>query len=213
VKASPEGGNQSPRLLYVVVLFLCTANVCRSPMAAALFSSVAADLDRPATDPAVAISAGLLEEGRPVLPEVVTVLSGYGLDLSGHRSRQMTATDVGEADLVLGMERRHGREAVLLVPSALGRTFTLKDLVRRGEKSGPRGRVETLDSWLETVGQGREKSSLIGRSADDDVADPLGGVLADYRATAAEIADLVERLARLLGPEPSGWGPDVPIAR
>jgi hypothetical protein len=52
--------------------------------------------------------------------------------------------------------------------------------------------------WLAAVGDGRERIDLVGRSPEDDVADPLGGDLAAYRATAAELADLVQRLARLL---------------
>jgi protein-tyrosine phosphatase len=154
----------------------------------------AGDLDGPLT----VASAGLLESGRPVAPEVVRVMTPYGIDLAAHHATRLSAAAVEGADLVLGMERRHGREAILLVPPAWSRTFTLKELVRRGQKTGPRLPGQPLEAWLDAVGEGREKSDLIGRSPEDEVADPLGGGLADYRATAAELADLTGQVARLL---------------
>ncbi len=148
-------------------------------------------------EPLTVLSAGLLDGGHPASPEVVTTLAPFGVDLAGHRSTRLTAAAVEGADLILTMERRHAREAVLLVPSAWARTFTLKELVRRAERVGPRdGRP--LGAWLAAVGDGRERTDLVGRSPEDDVADPVGGDMAAYRATATELADLVQRLARLL---------------
>jgi protein-tyrosine phosphatase len=167
-------------------------------MAAALLRLVAADVALDLGAPVTVSSAGLLDGGRPVSPEVVKVLAPFGIDLAGHRSTTLTAAAIEGADLILGMERRHGREAILLVPPAWPRTFTLKELVRRGEKVGPRPAGQPLAVWLAAVGDGRERIDLVGRSPEDDVADPLGGDLAAYRATAAELADLVQRLARLL---------------
>jgi protein-tyrosine-phosphatase len=172
-------------------------------MAAALLGLVVGDLD----EPVAVVSAGLLEGGHPVSTEVRTVLAPFGIDLSAHRSTTLTADAVDSAELILGMERRHGREAVVLVPAAWQSTFTLKELVRRGEKVGPRPPGEPLGAWLEAVGDGRERTDMIGRSPEDDVADPLGGDLSDYRATSAELADLVQRMARLLWPRAL----DVPI--
>jgi protein-tyrosine phosphatase len=156
-------------------------------------------LDAPfAEEKVTVLSAGLLDSGRPVTREVVATLAPYGVDMTSHRSTRLTPAAVEQADLIIGMERRHGREAVLLVPTALPRTFTLKELVRRGEQAGPRHPGQTLAAWLERVADGRERTDLVGRSAEDDVDDPLGGSLADYRATATEIADLILRMARLL---------------
>lgn len=191
----------------VVVLFVCTANICRSPMAAALLGLASGDgaaSDAPRGAPAgrrrplTITSAGLLEGGHPASPEVVTVMHSYGVDLSDHRSTRITAEAVGHADLILAMERRHAREAVLLDPSALSRTFTVKDFVRRAEKVGARPPGQPLGPWLWALGGDRDRTDLIGRAPEDEVADPLGGPLADYRATAGELADLVGRTAGLL---------------
>ena len=170
-------------------------------MAAALFRAVAG---RGGEDVSVS-SVGLLEGGHPASAEVVNALAPYGADLRHHCSTAIDRQAVRGADLVLGLERRHGREAVLLVPDAWTRTFTLKELVRRGEKVGPRPPGRPLGDWLAVVGEGRERRDLVGASPEDDVADPMGGGAAAYRATASALADLVQRLARLL------W-PDAPLA-
>jgi protein-tyrosine phosphatase len=166
-------------------------------MAAALFDAVVGDLDEPVS----VGSAGLLPGGAGAPPHVVTVMAAWGADVSAHRSRQLSAEAVGDADLILGMERRHAREAVLLVPSAFERTFTLKELLRRGDKTGPRADGLSLAAWLAAVNDGRQRRDLVGRSPDDEVADPLGGPVAAFRATAVELADAVHRLARLLWPD------------
>ena len=144
-------------------------------------------------------SAGLLDSGRRAPAEGVGVLGDMGLDTSGHRSRRITAQMVREADLVLCMAREHLREAVLLVPEAWPRSFTLKELVRRAEHVGSRAGDQPFDEWLAKLHAGRTRTGLLGSSADDDVADPIGGSWSVYKRTAAEIQDLVDRLVRL------GW--------
>ena len=68
------------------MLLLCTANVCRSVMAQAMLSARLA-----ARGVAVPVaSAGLLGEGRPPPPEVVSVMAARGIDVTGHRSRIVT---------------------------------------------------------------------------------------------------------------------------
>ncbi len=165
-------------------------------MAAAHLGLAAGDLDEP--DTVSVASAGLLEGGQPVPREVLLAMAPYGADLTAHRSATLTAPAVGAAGLVLGLERRHAREAILLLPDAWDRTFTLKELVRQGEKAGARRPGQPLAGWLAALAGDRERTDLVGRSPEDDVADPIGGSLADYRATAAEIADLVQRLVPLL---------------
>jgi protein-tyrosine phosphatase len=174
-------------------------------MAAALLG-VVLDGAAPAEllEPAAFSSAGLLEGGRSVTAHTLTVMDSFGVDLSGHRSTQLTTKAIEEADLILGMERRHGREVVLRHPSAFGRTFTLKDLVRRGEELGPRRPGQPVGLWLDALGQGRARSDLVGLSAEDEVADPVGGNLAAHRATATELSDLVQRMAKFLWPAAMG---------
>lgn len=143
------------------------------------------------------LDEGLLREGESPLPEAVAALAGYGLDISGHRSRRVTTADLSEADLVLGMTRAHVRHAVVIAPESWPRAFTLKELLRRGEVTGPRRPGEPLADWLARVHEGRERAALLGDSPADDVADPMGGPPQAYADTAALLDELMGRLAGL----------------
>jgi protein-tyrosine phosphatase len=145
-------------------------------------------------------SSGSLEGGRPAPPEVVKAMSSRGLDVSGHRSTMLTVEAVVRADLIIGMAREHVREVVLIDPGAWPRTFTLKELVRRGEQVGPRSPGQPAEEWLAKVHAGRDRCDLLGKSPLDDVADPVGGPRRAYDATAAELSSLIERLVDLM------WG-------
>src|SRR5579862_673039 len=153
------------------IVVLCTANVCRSPMAAALLARRLAVLGL--TVPVR--SAGMLRCGDPPHPEVVSVMASYGIEISSHSSRVARATDLARASLVLAMARDNLRYAVITEPGVWPRAFTRKELIRRGEQIGPRPPGEPLAEWLSRAHAGRERTSLLGDSAEDDVADPAGG--------------------------------------
>jgi len=170
-------------------------------MAAALFAARVDGL----TESIGVASAGILA-GQGSIPtsapdEVIEVMEPYGIDLRGHRSRPLTAELVESADLVIGMSKRHVQEAILLDPASWPRAFMLKELVRRADTVGPRHQGQTVDEWLDHVHEGRTRSGLVGRSTVDEVADSYGATLADYRATASELAQLDDRLVEDLWPD------------
>jgi protein-tyrosine phosphatase len=177
------------------ILVLCTANVCRSPMAAALLARRLGGLGVPVS------SAGMLGGGSPALPEVVSAMAAHGLDVSAHRSRAVQPADLAGAGLVLGMARENIRHAVVMAPQAWPRAFTLKELIRRAGGTGPRPPGEPLTSWLSRVHAGRDRMSLLGDAGEDDVADPAGGPPDGYPCTAAALDRLVQRLAELCWPD------------
>ena len=139
-------------------------------------------------------SAGVLREGQPAHPHGVDVLRGRGLDMTEHRSLGISPVLLTSADVVLGMAREHVREAVVMAPAVWPRTFTLKELVRRGEAAGPRRSDEELADWLARVHQGRKVADLSGSSPDDDIADPIGSPRPAYERLALELDDLVDRM-------------------
>ena len=145
-------------------------------------------------------SAGLLEGGQPASNHGVDVLSGRGIDLSAHRSQSMTAELLQVADLVVAMAREHVREAVVLVPAAFPKTFTLKELVRRGREIGPRQPGEPLDRWLARAHAGRSARDLMGHSREDDVEDPIGRPRTAYEHMVEELSGLTDELVWLV------WG-------
>jgi protein-tyrosine-phosphatase len=150
-------------------------------------------------------SAGMLADGDPPSPEAISVMAQYGIEIASHRSQVARAPDLGRADLVVAMARDNLRYAVITEPGAWPRAFTLKELVRRGAQIGPRLPGESLCGWLSRAHAGRERSSLLGDSAEDDVADPMGGPLAAYTKTADLLDLLVTRLAEL------GWAHAGPL--
>jgi protein-tyrosine phosphatase len=172
---------------------LCTANVCRSVMAEALLAGHLAALGAPIL---VCSAATTDLDARPPA-EVVAVMAARGHDVAGHRSRAVGATDLAAAGLILGMTREHVRHAVVLLPAAWPRSFTLKELVRRGQQIGPRMPDEPLSGWLDRAGHGRDHRDLLGGSAEDDIADPYGGPMPGYESTAHLLDQLTDELADL----------------
>jgi len=148
----------------------------------------------------MALSAGLGPPGLASPAEVDEVMAARGFDITGHRSRTLTAPLVRSADLVIGMGLRHVQEAVLLDPPAWRRTFRLKELVRRGEYVGPRLPGQHLTAWIRAAQGDRTRAALVHVSPEEDVADPYGGPREGYEVTAAELDDLVARLSNLLWP-------------
>jgi protein-tyrosine phosphatase len=101
------------------VLFVCTGNLCRSPMAAAL-------LRHRLGDAVVADSVGLLApEGSPIDPRAETALAARGISAGPHAARRPTLADIEHADFVLAMEKRQIAALCALMPRARGRTFLL----------------------------------------------------------------------------------------
>ena len=179
------------------VLVVCSANQCRSPMGAALLRR---EVHHRNPEVVVASAGVLAHDGSPATAGTVQAARDFGIDLHGHRSQAATRDVIAGSDLVLGMERMHVREAVVLDPRAFARSFTLKEIVRRGEEHGHRQLGETQAEWLAAVHQGRRPNAMLGTSTDDDVADPTSDWSTDHEAMAAEVDDLVLRLVDLLWP-------------
>ena len=180
------------------VLVVCSANQCRSPMGAALLRR---ELQR--RDPEIVVaSAGVLaRDGSPATAGTVKAARDFGIDLHGHRSQAATRDVIADSDLVLAMERMHVREVVVLDRHAFGRSFTLKEIVRRGEAHGARRPGESQAQWLAAVHHGRRPNELLGSGTDDDVADPTSDWSVDHESMAEEVDDLMLRVVALLWPE------------
>lgn len=117
------------------VLFVCSGNTCRSPLAAALFRKALQPL--PGAGSVEVASAGLSAlDGEPASQHAREVAREWGVDLEGHRSRRASRELLAEAGLVLTMTAEHKRRVLELAPEAAGRVFTL------GEYAGRPGDVE-----------------------------------------------------------------------
>jgi len=119
------------RLLRTTVLFVCSGNTCRSPMAEAIAKQVIAkklnahesDLEKRGIS---VLSAGTFAmTGSRATPQGVEAVKEFGADLSGHRSKPLTVELIHQADVIYTMGRAHASTVASLVPSAADKTFTL----------------------------------------------------------------------------------------
>ncbi len=173
------------------ILVVCTANVCRSPMAAHFLTAAAADAG---LEVEVA-SSGFLLGDQTASDEVLAVMGERGVDLSSHRSRLTTPAMVAEADVVLTMERRHARDLVLMAPGHSRRIHTVGgavDLLEAADTTG-KGPAEKLTS----IGEGRSTAALLG-VGEDEVADPYGRGRKENRSAASHLESLSARLINAL---------------
>lgn len=93
------------------IVFVCTGNTCRSPMAEGLFRVLA---EKYALRDVECTSCGLSAyTGMPVTDYAVEAAAAYGADISAHRSRPITEYLIREGDLFVCMTKRH---ADLLAP-------------------------------------------------------------------------------------------------
>src|SRR3989441_4155468 len=113
------------------ILFVCTGNICRSPMAEGLFRHAV----KGRNDFRV-VSAGVgAVEGVPPSDHAVRALKELGIDISRQRSRMLTADLVQQADYIFGMTHSHVDAITMLYPQAAEKTFLLREF------------DETLDSY------------------------------------------------------------------
>jgi protein-tyrosine phosphatase len=86
------------------ILFVCTANVCRSPMAEAIFNALAEESGLLWRAESTGVAALV---GEDITPNARAALDEVGIYANEHRARQVSEAMLEEADLVLAMGPRH----------------------------------------------------------------------------------------------------------
>ena len=116
------------------VLFICTGNVCRSPMAEGLLRHMAGDRVKVA-------SAGLgAGHGQPPSAHAIEVLGKEGIDIADIRSQPVSAHLLQQADYIFTMTRDHLDMLLLLFPEMASKTRLL-----RFEEAAKGGRADVTD--------------------------------------------------------------------
>lgn len=197
------------------ILFVCTGNTCRSPMAEALLKAASPDVE--------VQSAGVYAgNGEQANRNAILSLENRGIDLD-HQSQQINKRLLNWADLVLTMTTQHKQLLIVKFPNFQNKYFTLKEYVSEADKKiwdelkvlyanyeekrslfiqANQHKLDNviLDQQLaahlrEEVEQIRQ---LEGNLINYDITDPFGGDLQVYEAALGEIADQIDLLAEKL---------------
>jgi protein-tyrosine phosphatase len=179
------------------VLFVCTGNVCRSPMAELFFLACAA----PGAVEVGSAGLGALV-GDPIDTSAAIVLADVGLDPTRHRARQFTPELALAADLVLAAEREHRDGVIAAVPAAHRRVFTMKEFARLLPLAGG----GTPTEMIARAGALRGQAGAVP-AEEDNVRDGYRLDVPAVRAIAREIAQAVKDAADVLAPAPAAARP------
>ena len=109
------------------ILFICSANMCRSPMAEGLFNDI--QKKRGNSDTWQAESAGVWGlDGNPATSGAIQAMQRRGIDIRMHRARTVNKEMVEEADLILTMERNHKDGLRAAFPSSAKKVYMLTEM-------------------------------------------------------------------------------------
>ncbi|MCC6232467.1 MAG: ribose 5-phosphate isomerase B [Verrucomicrobiales bacterium] len=174
------------------ILFVCTGNICRSPMAEGLFRHLTARMGGRYRTASAGVGA---IDGMPASGHSVHALKQLGIDISKHRSRALTADLVRQADLIFGMTHGHAHAVMLMHPSAAEKTFVLREF------------DDTLDDYEKDIGDPIGGSFDVYLRCRDEIEQGIFSMLKHLqqqeRATASAVTP--ETMTLALGSDHAGF--------
>ncbi|MDU5079812.1 low molecular weight protein arginine phosphatase [uncultured Tissierella sp.] len=115
----------------MIVLFVCTGNTCRSPMAEGILKSIAKEKKLSLEVKSAGIS---VFDGDNASRNSIEAMKKIGIDISKHKARQLHRDLVDEADLILTMSKPHKEIIISNFPSAKDKIFALLEYVYKIDK-------------------------------------------------------------------------------
>lgn len=178
------------------VLFVCTGNICRSPMGELLFPLFFHD-ETIVTDSAG--TQGLIDS--PIDPSSARLLEADGVDASAFRSKRLTPQLLDSSDLVLCFTARQKKQIAALSPRAAKRTFTVTDFANLCEVCQEQGMVlgDTVEARTASVMFNASMVRPLLRDGDD-IADPYRKEFAAFQLAHDQLGEAIARMAHVLEP-------------
>ena len=176
------------------ILFVCTGNVCRSPMAELLFHRYVPDSD------IVVSSAGTHGLSNYCIdPYGADILRRVGVDSSGFRSRRLTKDIAMQADLLLCFDGGERESIVIDAPKTIRRTFMLTDFAAICLVTARQGVCSTADTPSDRLLSAIEAAPLLRPNLPrpEPIPDPYGRDVAAFEQTFGRIVAAFEDIAVL----------------
>jgi protein-tyrosine phosphatase len=186
-----------------VLLFVCHANICRSPMAEYLARLALANQPHLREARLSAASAGTnATQGEPIHPGAARVLRKLKVDCTEFRSRALSVKLVADARVVLAATRQERAICAALSPPTVGRIFTIRQFGRLAAALDPAclGGVHPsrrLAAMLDEVRKVRCRLQPVPAD-QDDLADPVHGTAKDMRACMQQIQQSLHPVLALI---------------
>jgi protein-tyrosine phosphatase len=183
------------------LLFVCHANLCRSPMAER-YTRLSLQRAGLADGFTVGSAGTHALPGNPMHPVAAGVLAEYGAAVESFRTRELDAALLRRAGLVLTAGPAQRAACVREHPGGLRHTFTLRQFGRLAAAVDPAllpvaPPARRLAALLAEIPRVRAQVPA-GEPADDEVRDPLGGTVAEMRASLDQIAAALRPVLELI---------------
>lgn len=187
------------------ILFVCTGNTCRSPMAEGMMRKILSE--EGLTDIEVRSAGVAAYEGTPLSDHAASVLKSKGCT-GPSASTFLSHTLVDWADLVLTMTSSHKRHTIQLYPEAVDKVYTLKEYVQDDPQLADKiSEMESLITELqlkqalsEQISE-EERTRMLALQKElpqPDIVDPFGGSIRQYESCAQEIEECLIKLTAKL---------------
>ncbi|MDN4620330.1 low molecular weight protein arginine phosphatase [Paenibacillus sp. PsM32] len=182
------------------ILFVCTGNTCRSPMAEGFMRKLASERG---VDVEVRSAGVAAVDGMSVSRHADAVLKDHNIH-EQLLSSSLTGATIHWADLILTLTGSHKQHVIRNFPESAGKVYTLKEYAENDHKV--LRDLKELDSLYATIEMNRslgeevnpaDRQRLIEiqqRIPSFDIVDPFGGSRDDYEVAAADIRNALEKL-------------------
>lgn len=176
---------------HMKVMFVCTGNICRSPMGELMFPHFFSDPDLQVDS---AGTQGLINH--EIDPSSGKLMERDGIDASRFRSKRLTPQLARESDLIICFTKHQQRQIVSIAPTVSRRTITLSDLAALCEYCAQHGLLEG-NTYEERLESALDQASLVRPQVGEtvDIADPYRKEFEAFEVAHEQIGQAIATIA------------------